>query len=192
MWTVSWRKRSRQLSFHPRFHNGVSSWYRNVFESGAIPRPEAPFVRSVCAGAPVFLGSVAGADRRQERPCAGRRDSGHGRPRLDMECALFGAREKFYPAEATESIEERRADASQFGWNSGAGREARPAAREGARAPQIRTSGSLAICSRNHLNAECGMRNAECGKRIPSAGRRRGQPRRSRSPPKRKCDRGPA
>jgi len=47
---------------------------------------------------------IAGKDGR-----AGRRDSGHGERRLDVECISFEPREEGNPAVATESIEKRTA-----------------------------------------------------------------------------------
>ena len=61
-----------------------------------------------CPGAPGFPESAAGPDRRQERPRAGRSESGRGRPAPDVECTLFGPREEPNPAAATESTDKGR------------------------------------------------------------------------------------
>jgi len=55
----------------------------------------APALRGFQEAPPVLIGDKNGR--------AGRRDSGHGEPRLGVECILFEPREELYPAEASES-----------------------------------------------------------------------------------------
>jgi hypothetical protein len=85
------------------------AWYRHVFLRGSPVQGQwrLSWARP-CPGAPGFPESAAGPDRRQEQPRAGRRDSGHGRPPPDVECALFGPRGEPNPAAASESKEKGR------------------------------------------------------------------------------------
>jgi len=57
----------------------------------------APVLRGFQEAPPVLIAEKSSR--------AGRRDSGHGKPRLDVECISFEAREERNPARATESTE---------------------------------------------------------------------------------------
>ena len=60
----------------------------------------APALRGLQEAPPVLIAGRNG--------CIGRRESGRGEPRLDMECISFGPREERNPAETTESIEKEQ------------------------------------------------------------------------------------
>ena len=55
----------------------------------------APALRGFQEAPPVLIADRNGRARR--------RNSGHGEPRLGVECILFEPREELYPAEASES-----------------------------------------------------------------------------------------